>query len=121
MPAFRLGRQLPLDFGCLLLRQIDQRSGPNHCRGLALPIVYHPALGALANQKSGRWRRLVAHLAKLLGVDGSDRTSGHTVSGQPIAVKGTRNESRLLSLMLKLGVKSGTGGAESAIETRFIQ
>jgi hypothetical protein len=50
----------------LFLRQIDHRTGPNHCGRLTLPIVDHPALGPLANQISGRGRRLVAHLAELL-------------------------------------------------------
>jgi hypothetical protein len=49
-------------FGFLLC-QIGCQIGPDQRRTLSLPIVNHPALTSLAHQKSGRRRRLVAHLA----------------------------------------------------------
>jgi len=58
-----VSRQPPLDLLSLLLRQIGRRIGPDQRRPLSLPIVNHPALTALAHQKSRRRRRLVGHLA----------------------------------------------------------
>ena len=65
MLAFRLTHQRQLDVVGLFLRQIDCQIGPNQCRSLTLAIVNHPAVGALAYQKSGRRKRLVAHSSVL--------------------------------------------------------